>query len=116
MVEGGFLRPYSKLIGGIFGLSGGFRFSFWAPEVLELRVRKRPLSLTKMVTFRILVLVSKTEIRSKEFSISSRSLRMKIINLDLVSMPEIGGDFFSVSSQSLRLSVRNSRSRLDVRD
>ena len=70
----------------------------------------------KMATFRILVLVSKTEIRSREFSFSSRSLRMKIINLDLVSMPEIGGDFFSVSSRSLRLSVRNSRSRLDVRD
>ena len=70
----------------------------------------------KMATSRILVLVSKTEIRSREFSFSSRSLRMKIINLDLVSMPEIGGDFFSVSSRSLRLSVRNSRSRLDVRD
>ena len=70
----------------------------------------------RMATFRILVLVSKTEIRSREFSFSSRSLRMKIINLDLVSMPEIGGDFFSVSSRSLRLSVRNSRSHLDVRD
>ena len=70
----------------------------------------------KMATSRILVLVSKTEIRSREFSFSSRSLRMKIINLDLVSMPEIGGDFFSVSSRSLRLSVRNSCSRLDVRD
>ena len=71
---------------------------------------------TKMATFRILVLVSKTMIRSREFSFSSQSLRMKIINLDLVSMLEIGGDFFSVSSRSLRLSVRNSRSRLDVRD
>ena len=70
----------------------------------------------KMATSRILVLVSKTEIRSREFSFSSRSLRMKIINLDLVSMPEIGGDFFSISSRSLRSSVRNSRSRLDVRD
>ena len=69
-----------------------------------------------MATFRILILISKTEITWREFSISSRSLRMKIINLDLVSMPEIGGDFFSVSSRSLRLSVRNSRSRLDVRD
>ena len=69
-----------------------------------------------MATFSILVLVSKTEIRSREISFSSRSLRMKIINLDLLSMPEIGGDFFSVSSRSLRLSVRNSRSRLDVRD
>ena len=70
----------------------------------------------KMATFRILVLVSKTEITSREFSFSSRSLRIKIINLDLVSMPEIGGDFFSVSSRSLRISVRNSRSRLNVRD
>ena len=41
---------------------------------------------------------------------------MKIINLDLVSIPKIGGYFFSVVSRSLRLSVRNSRSRLDVRD
>ena len=70
----------------------------------------------KMATFRILVLVSKTEIASREFSFSSRSLRMKIINLNLVSMPEIGGDFFSVSSRSLRTIVRYSRSRLDVRD
>ena len=31
-------------------------------------------------------------------------------------MPDIGGDFFSVSSRSLRLSVRDPRSRLDVRD
>ena len=70
----------------------------------------------KMATFRILILVSKTEIRSREFSFSSWSLRMKIKNLDLVSMPKIGGDFFSISSRSLRLSDRNSRSRLDVRD
>ena len=70
----------------------------------------------KMATFRILGLVSKNEIRSREFSFSSRSLRVKIINLDLVSMPEIGGNFFSVSSRSLRVSVRNSRSRLDERD
>ena len=69
-----------------------------------------------MATFRILVLVSKIEIRSREFSFLSRCLRLKIINLDLVSMPEIGRDIFSVSSRSLRLSVRNSRSRLDVRD
>ena len=52
----------------------------------------------------------------KKISFSSQSLRMKIINLDLVSMPEIGRDLFSVSFRSLRLSVRNSRSRLDVRD
>ena len=70
----------------------------------------------RMATFRIFVLVSKTEIRSMEVSFLSRSLRMRIINLDLVSMPEIEGDLFSVSSRSLRLSVRNSRSRLDVRD
>ena len=70
----------------------------------------------KMSTLRILVLVSKTQIRSREFSFLSRSLRIKIINLDLVSMPEIGRDLFSVSSWSLRLRVRNSRSRLDVRD
>ena len=70
----------------------------------------------KMASFRILGLVSKNEIRSREFSFSSRSLRVKIINLDLVSMPEIGGNFFSVSSRSLRVSVRNSRSCLDERD
>ena len=70
-----------------------------------------------MATFRFPVLVSKTEIRSMEVSFLSRSLRMRIINLDLVSMPEIGGDFFlgivskpdikcqkfSVSSQCARL-------------
>ena len=70
----------------------------------------------KMASFRILGLVSKNEIRSREFSFSSRYMRVKIINLDLVSMPEIGGNFFSVSSRSLRVSVRNSRSRLDEQD
>ena len=70
----------------------------------------------KMASFRILGLISKDEIRSGEFSFLSRSLRVKIISLDLVSMPEIGGNFFSVSSWSLRVSVRNSRSRLDERD
>ena len=79
--------------------------------------------------FRILVLVSKTEISSREFSFSSRSLRMKIINLDLVSMPDIGGDFFlgivskpdikcqkfSVSSRCARLNRRNSHSRLEIK-
>ena len=69
-----------------------------------------------MASFRILGLVSKNEIRSREFSFSSRSLRVKMINLDLVSMPEIGGNFFLVSSRSMRVSVRNSRSRLDERD
>ena len=67
-----------------------------------------------MASFRILGLVSKNEIRSREFSFSSRYMRVKIINL--VSMPELGGNFFSVSSRSLRVSVRNSRSRLDERD
>ena len=38
-----FLRPYLPLIGGIFLLRSGFRFSFWALEVPEPRVRKRPL-------------------------------------------------------------------------
>ena len=65
---------------------------------------------------RTLVLVSKTEIRSKEFSFSSRSLKMKIINLNLVSMSEIEGEFFSISSRSPRLSVKKFSSRLDVRD
>ena len=51
-----------------------------------------------------------------ELLFSSRSLRMKIINLDLVSMPEIEGDFFSISSRSLRLNVKKVSSRLDVRD
>ena len=69
-----------------------------------------------MAAFNILVLVSKTEIRWREFSFSSRSLRMKIINLNLVSMPEIREDFSSASSRSMRLSIRNFRSRLDVRD
>ena len=59
----------------------------------------------QMATFRILVLVSKTEIRTREFSFSSRSLRMKIINPDLVSMSEIGGDFFSVSRMKKWLSL-----------
>ena len=40
-----------------------------------------------MAIFRILGLVSKNEIRSREFLFSSRSLRVKIINLNLVSMP-----------------------------
>ena len=63
-----------------------------------------------------------------EFSFSSWSLRMRMINLDLVSMPEIGGDFFlgiiskpvikcqkfSVSSRCARLSRRNSHSCLEI--
>ena len=81
-----------------------------------------------MATLRVLVLVSKTEIRSRDFSFSSRSLRMKIINLDLVSMPEIGGDCFlglvlkpeiecqkfSVSSRCARLNQKNSHPRLEI--
>ena len=43
-----FLRPYFPLIRGIFLLKSGLRFSFWALEVPELRVRKRSFSLTKM--------------------------------------------------------------------
>ena len=82
----------------------------------------------KMVSFRILGLVSKNEIRSREFLFTSRSLRVKIINLDLVSLPEIGGNFllglvskpenkcqeFSVSSRWTRLNRRNSHSRLEI--
>ena len=68
------------------------------------------------------------EIRSREFSLSSRSLRMLIINLDLdldardwrtfflclVSKYEIKCQKFSVSSQCARLSRRNSHSRLEI--
>ena len=80
-----------------------------------------------MATFRIRVRVLKTEIRSREFSISSQSLRMLIINLDIVSILEIGGYFFlvlsleawecqkfSVSSRCARLSRRNSHFRLEI--
>ena len=49
-----------------------------------------------------LSLISKTEIRSKKSSLSSQSLRMKIINLDFVSMVEIEEEF--------------SRSRLEASD
>ena len=63
-----------------------------------------------------------------EVSFLSRSLRMRIINLDLVSMPEIGGDFFLgivskpdikcqkflVSSRCVRFSRRNSHYRLEI--
>ena len=41
-----FLRPYFPLIRGMFLLKSGLRFSFWALEVPEPRVRKRPLSPT----------------------------------------------------------------------
>ena len=36
-----FLRPYFPLIRGIFVFRSGLRFSFWALQVPELRVRKR---------------------------------------------------------------------------
>ena len=38
-----FLRPYFPLIRGTFLLKSGLRFSFWALEVPEPRVRKRHL-------------------------------------------------------------------------
>ena len=40
------LRPYFPLIRGMFVFRSGLRFSFWALEVPEPRVRKRPLSPT----------------------------------------------------------------------
>ena len=40
-----FLRPHFPLIRGMFLLRSGLRFSFWALEVPEPRVRKMPLSL-----------------------------------------------------------------------
>ena len=40
-----FLRPYFPLIRGTFLLRSGLRFSFWALEVPEPRVRKRHLLL-----------------------------------------------------------------------
>ena len=43
-----FLRPYFPLIRGIFVFRSGLRFSFWALEVPELRVRKGSFSLTKI--------------------------------------------------------------------
>ena len=43
-----FPRPYFPLIWGMFVLRSGLRFSFWALEVPFPRVRKRPISLTKM--------------------------------------------------------------------
>ena len=50
-----FLRPYFPLIRGMFLLKSGLRFSFWALEVPEPRVRKRPLSLTNMAFSSLLV-------------------------------------------------------------
>ena len=73
---------------------------------------------------RTLVLVLKSEIRSKEFSFSSLSLRTKLINLDdrdqrrffldLVSKPEIKCQKIVVLSQCARLNRKNSHSRLEV--
>ena len=40
-----FLRPYFPLIRGMFLLRSGLRFSLWALEVTEPKVRKRTLSL-----------------------------------------------------------------------
>ena len=68
------------------------------------------------------------KVSNLELLFSSRSLRMKIINLDLVSMPEIGGDCFlglvlkpeiecqkfSVSSRCARLNQKNSHPRLEI--
>ena len=72
------------------------------PEIACKIVRQfKPVFRGKMATFRIIVLVSKTEIRSRELSVSSRSLRMLIINLNLVSIVEIVGHFFSFSSRSM---------------
>ena len=37
------MRTYKQLIWGKVVLNSGLRFSFWAPEVPDLRVRKRQL-------------------------------------------------------------------------
>ena len=68
-----------------------------------------------MASFRILGLVSKNKIRSREFSFSSRCLRVKIINLDLVSMPETEGHFIGYVSMP-EIEGQIFSSRLDVRD
>ena len=44
-----FLRSHVPQILGMFLLRSGLRFSFWALEVLVLRVGKRPLSLSTVV-------------------------------------------------------------------
>ena len=43
---------FLSLIGGIFVLKSGLRFLFWEPEVPEPRVRKRPLSLSKVFSLK----------------------------------------------------------------
>ena len=44
-----FLKPYFPLIRGMFVFRSGLRFLFRALDVLEPRVRKRPLSLTSFL-------------------------------------------------------------------
>ena len=82
----------------------------------------------KMATFRILILASKTEIRSRELSILSWKTRSdqgnsrsrldtrdwRIFFLGLVSKHEIKCQKFSVSSRITRLSRRNFHSRLEI--
>ena len=81
----------------------------------------------KMASFRILGLVSKNEIRSREFSFSSKSesednkTRYRLdardwrkFFLGLVSKPESKCQEFSVSSRWTRLTRRNSHSRLVI--
>ena len=83
-------------------------------------------SLGEIAILKILVLVSKTEKKSKNsrsclvvwdwkklISISSRYLRLKEIILGLVSKHEIRWQKFSFSSQCARLNMRNSHSRLE---
>ena len=62
------------------------------------------------------VLVSKTETRWQNFSLSSRSLRLGGKILMLVSKHEIERKKFSISSRSTRLKERKSRSRLEAWD
>ena len=62
------------------------------------------------------VLVSKTETRWQNFSLSSRSLRLGGKILMLVSKHEIEREKFSISSRSTRLKERKSRSRLEAWD
>ena len=51
-----FLRPYFPLIRGMFLLKSGLRFSFWALEVPEPRVRKRPFYLLTQIFIILLVI------------------------------------------------------------
>ena len=62
------------------------------------------------------VLVSKTETKWQNFSLSSRSLRLGGKILVLVSKHEIERKKFSCSSRSTRLKERKSRSRLEAWD